>query len=73
MTQRIQLTIKYKNGNELKELVNYIYFEAGAIYFVKDSQIHSAIQEPIRVTLANVEHFYVNNVTCDGWTVVGEE
>lgn len=73
MTERLQLTIKYKNGNELKRLVNYIHFETDAIWFTEDVQAHSVIQMPVRVSLANVESFHATTVTCDGWTVVGEE
>ena len=70
MTERLQLAIKYKNGNELKQLVNYIHFEDGAIYFTQDEQCHSAVQMPVKVTLANVKEFNLNKVMCDGWKVI---
>ena len=70
MTERLQLTIKYKNGNELKQLVNYLHFEDGAIYFTQDEQCHSVIQMPVKVTLANVKEFNLNQVMCDGWKVI---
>lgn len=70
MTERLQLAIKYKNGNELKQLVNYIHFEDGAIYFTQDEQCHSVIQMPVKVTLANVKEFNLNKVMCDGWKVI---
>ena len=70
MTERLQLTIQYKNGNELKRLVNYIHYESDAIWFTEDVQAHSVFQIPVRVSLANVESFQANTVTCEGWNVV---
>lgn len=70
MTERLQLTIHYMNGFKRNVLVNYIHFEDGAIYFTQDEQCHNAVQMPVKVTLANVKEFNLNQVMCDGWKVI---
>lgn len=73
MEKRIRLTIEYKNGGTLKQLVNYVHFEDGSIYYTIDKQVHGAFQQQIKTPLENVNKFDVQVVDCDGWKIVGED
>ena len=66
MTKRMLLTINYKNGNTMKELVNYIHFEDGSIFYTRDVQIQQSITAPSKTPLENVESFDLEEVTCEG-------
>ena len=70
MTTRTLLTINYKNGNKIEELVNYLHFEDGAIFYTLDSQIQQAITVPSRTPLKNVESFDIEKVECNGWEIM---
>ena len=70
MTTRLKLTIRYKNGNIIDQLVKYARIEDGAISYVMDQQVHGAYQTPVRIPLENVEKIDVGTVECDGWTEV---
>lgn len=69
-TKRLQLTITYKTGLTLQSLVHYIHFEGDAIAFTVDKQVADAIQEQVKIKLANVERFEVTQVACEGWKVI---
>lgn len=71
MTERIRLTINYKNGNTLTELVHYVHYADGAIFYAEDSQVENCVPVPTRTSLENVESFDVDRVMCNGWEVVG--
>ena len=70
MTERLLLTINYKNGNSIKQLVHNIAFAEGAIYYVVDKQVHDAVQFPVKTVLEYVESFTLDKVMCAGWKVV---
>lgn len=70
MTERTKLTIYYKNGNTLTELVHYVHYADGAIFYAKDSQAENCVVVPSRTSLEYVESFDVDRVMCNGWEVV---
>lgn len=69
-TERMQLTINYKNGNQTKQLVHYVHYENGAIFFTLDKQVSSAAQMPVRVPMENIERYDLEKVMCEGWKVM---
>lgn len=68
MKERMQLTIKYKNDNTTKQLVNYVHFENGAIFFTIDKQVVTG--SIVRVPVENIEMYDLETVMCDGWKVI---
>lgn len=36
MKKRLKLTVIYDDGDKIEQLVNYLHFEDGAIYFTAD-------------------------------------
>lgn len=71
MTERTRLIINYKNGNTLTELVHYVHYADGAIFYAEDSKIENCITIPTRTSLEYVESYDVERVMCNGWEVVG--
>ena len=69
MTNRLRLTVTYKNGNQIQDLVNYLVFEDGNIVYTVDKQAHSVFQEPVRIPVENIERYALEVVACDGWKV----
>ena len=69
MEKRIELTVTYKSKRSIKCLVNYVNYDAGAIYFTVDSQCGPVYEPPVRIPLENIEKFEINKVMCNGWTV----
>lgn len=67
--KRNLLTITYKNGRTLKQLVNYLHMEDGAIYYTEDAQIQNVIERPARIPLANIESFNLEAIECNGWAI----
>ena len=55
--ESIKLTINYKSGAKVENIVNYVHFENGKIIFTVKNQMHSAVQLPVNVPLENVESF----------------
>ena len=55
----MKLTIIYKNGNQLEQLVNYVHLENGAIYYTMNKQVHGTFQEPVRIPIENIDKFDV--------------
>jgi hypothetical protein len=66
-TTRLLITVKYNNGNELKQLVNYIHSDAKSLQYTVDKQIHSAVSDIVRIPFENIEAFDLEMVECDGW------
>ena len=64
----MQLTINYKNGNTTKQLVNYVHYENGAIFFTIDKQVVTG--SIVRVPVENIERYDLETVMCDGWKVI---
>lgn len=56
----IKLTIKYKNGNQIEQIVNYVHFADGALYFQVKEQVSFIAPfsvEPVKISLNNIESF----------------
>lgn len=54
----IKLTITYKNGNVLDQIVHYVHFRDDAVYFKVKKQLNffpGDSVEPVRIPLANIE------------------
>lgn len=66
-TKRMLLTITYKNGNQIKKLINYLHFENDRIFFTVDKQIQNVIEEPVVIKLENIDHYDLEAVECEGW------
>jgi len=69
MTTRTLLTINYKNGNTLKELVNYLHYEKEKIAYTVDRQVHAVFQQPVEIPMENIDSFDLEKVECDGWKI----
>ena len=70
MTTRLQLTVNYKNGNQIKQLVNYIHVEDDTIYYHVDKQVSNMVESYSHIPMANVASYDLVPVECDGWKVV---
>ena len=70
MTKRLLLTINYKTGTVLKQLVNFLHCEDGEIIYTIDAQVHDVVQKHVAIPLVNIQCFYLESVMCDGWNVV---
>ena len=55
----IKLTLTYKSGNTLEQIVKYIYVENNKLYFTVKKQIQNAIEPPVIVHLENIVSFDV--------------
>ena len=55
----MKLTIIYKNGNKLEQLVNYVHLENDAIYYTMNKHVHGIFQEPVRIPIENIDKFDV--------------
>lgn len=56
----IKLTIEYTSGRKLDQIVNYVHFANGAIYYqIKEqvSFIAPSSVEPVRIPLENIKSF----------------
>ena len=56
----IKLTVKYKNGNQISQIVNYVHFADGAIYYQLKEQVSFISPfsvEPVKISLDNIESF----------------
>lgn len=70
MTTRMQLTITYKNGNKISNLIKGMKLEDDKISFLLDTQAHGIIEPSTSVPLKNIESFVLEPVQCEGWKVV---
>lgn len=53
----IKLTLTYKSGNTLEQIVNYVHVENNKLYFTVKKQIQNAIEPPVIVHLENIVSF----------------
>ncbi len=70
MTERLLLTINYKNGNTIRNLVHSMFYTNEAIFYTIDKQVHDAVQLPVKTQLKNVESWRLDKVACNGWEVI---
>lgn len=70
MVKRMFLSIRYKTGIRLNQLVNYLHEEDGWIYFTIDSHVRAVFQEPVKVRISSIRGFDLEQILCDGWTPV---
>ena len=70
MAERLQLTLTYKNGNTIKNLVNYVHCENGKLMFTVDKQGHSLFMDQVKIPLKNISSYDISIVMCEGWKVV---
>ena len=67
MATRLKLTVTYKNGTEISNLVNYLHFEDGAIFYTVDKQVHEIIEQPVKIQMENIKRFDLEQVEMEGW------
>lgn len=67
MTKRMLLTINYKNGNTIDQLVNYLHVEDNTLYFTIDRQDQQLITRQAAVPMANIISYDIEWINCDGW------
>ena len=67
MTKRMLLTIYYKNGNTIDQLVNYLHVEDNTLYFTVDRQDQQLITRPAAVPMANINGYDLKPIMCNGW------
>lgn len=73
MTERLILTVVYKNGNKHRGMVNYLRMERGKIWYTVDEQVHySVIDQPVGIPIENIESFDLKSVPCKGWELPDE-
>lgn len=73
MKERLILTVVYKNGNKLRQLVNYLHMERGKIWYTVDKQnYYSVIEEPVGIPIENIESFDLEKALCKGWELPDE-
>lgn len=56
----IKLTIEYADGHKLDQIVNYVHFANGAIYFQVKNQVSFIAPfsvEPVKIPLENIKSF----------------
>ena len=56
----IKLTVEYNNGNKLEQIVNYVHFADGAIFYQVKHQVSFISPfsvEPVRIPLENIKSF----------------
>lgn len=53
----LKLTIKFKSGNAIAYIVNYVHVEDDRLFYTVKHQVHDAIQEIPYVNLAVVDSF----------------
>ena len=70
MVKRMYLSITYKTGVKVNQLVNYLLEEEGLLYFTVDKQAAPIFQEPVKIPLSNIQGFSLEQILCDGWTPV---
>lgn len=58
---KMYITINYKNGNTIKNAINYLHFENDEIVFTMDRQVHSIIQNQVRILLSNITSFDIES------------
>lgn len=68
MKERLMLTINYRNGNTIKQLVNYLHCENGKLYFTVDKAVSDGYV--VDIPLENIASFDLETVQCDGWKVI---
>ncbi len=68
MKERLLLTINYRNGNTIKQLVNYLHCENGKLYFTVDKAVSDGYV--VDIPLENITAFDLETVQCDGWKVI---
>lgn len=74
MKERLILTVIYKNGNKLRQMVNYLHVEHGRIWYTIDKQTHySVVEEPVGIPLDNVESLDLEQALCNGWELPDEQ
>lgn len=71
-TLRLLLTVTYVNGRTLRQFVNYLHMEGGHIYFTTDTQVRSAFQEPIKISIRNIKSYDLQQVAVVGWELPSE-
>ena len=72
MTTRMQLTITYKNGNKISQLVKGMKMEAGRLMYLYDTQAHGIIESSTSISLQNIDSYVLEPVQCNGWKVITE-
>lgn len=70
MVKRMYLSITYKTGVKVNQLVNYLLEEEGWIYFTVDKQAAPIFQEPVKVRISSIRGFDLEQILCDGWQPV---
>ena len=73
MATRMLLTINYKNGNSIKELIHYLTFDGEKITYAVDRQVHSILPQPISIPIKNIESYELTKVECKGWKYQEDE
>ena len=53
------ITLKYKTGVTLREAVNYIHFEDGAIHYTCKRNPHPVVQDIVKIPTAVLESWDV--------------
>lgn len=67
--KRLQLSIHYKTGGTIRQLVHYVKYLDGCIVYALDHPVSAAVQLQIKTSLNNVESFEITQVNCDGWKI----
>ena len=62
----IELTLKYKTGVELRQIVNYVHFEKGYLHYTLKVQNHDLSIRINKVPVENLVSFYIDE-TDEQW------
>lgn len=62
----IELTLKYKTGVELKQVVNYVQFENGCLHYTLKKQVHDLSVRIVKIPLEKLVSFYIDE-TDEQW------
>lgn len=72
-TKRMRLTVIYKTGAKVQNLVNYLHFEEGRLCFTVDKQVQNVIEDQVCIPVENIARYDLEWVYCTGWKTVVEE
>lgn len=73
MTERMQLTVTYKNGNTMDQLIKCMKVEDATLCFILDTQVHGVFESAVKIPIANIDRYSLQMVHCDGWKVRKED
>lgn len=69
ITKRLQLSIHYKTGVTIRQLVHYVKYLDGCIVYSVDHPVSSAVQLQVKTRIESVQDIEITQVNCEGWKI----